>query len=920
MLQPSSLSVYEVFSLDRTYRAPLYQRAYVWNAIDHWAPLWADILNAAEWQQSNKEYLDDHEGHFLGAIVVQQDSVAANEVQSLSIIDGQQRLTTLQIILCALRSLAASMHEEEVQKILKDLVVNPERGKAETLWKVQPTNVDRQAFSDVVRGEVSDASGTGIPGAYRFFRKACLDFCVGDQDRGSAGDRLALLSYCLRDRFRAVIIMLSANDDPHMIFEALNARGTPLLASDLIKNFVFSSVATMHMNSDLVYTKYWSYFSESPKGQPENFWIQTVRIGRFDVARLDHYIILYLTVQLAREVTYSRLYAEFKIWWSQDCTREGIERRLTSLREHAKAFVDLISPVDARHVGLAGDWLWQIGITAPLPLLLLAMVSPDSKLSRNEERNGFLQDIESFIVRRAVCGLPSSGYNRFFLELLQDFKKDGVVSRHWLHERLTATYLPARRWPDDSEFSTNWLNAPVYTEMKSRTVRHILFRINQHMLNAKSERASIGVQDLEVEHLLPQKWSEIDYPLPTFQDKDAGHRYEEVRKRLIQSFGNLTLVTSRLNKDISNGPFVLKSERIAEQSLLRLNVYFQRIGTAWGHQEIEKRGKVLFESASRIWSHPGGGPTLADVRNTLFLPRSAVIGVVQLVERARLHRVTLSEVQRTAGDHQMTDLRRLGLFQADGTIGIPEGLERLSAEECIAELASRQETISFAKSILDHNPKLLGTDLGNDIAVRYGIRWTYGSKRKYGGHLITWVRWIDRVKAAADAISTGSGFKTLLDNPEFWTSGIVVTAGRRAALTDRGWYAAAAIWNDLDITEQEAVCRIGLSIPSIRRHLARLGVPSLRDEARRKLAEQKAPKSGPRKARAARKTWNKNVSSKELEDELERMWHDPRYTGKEVAKKAGFSPATLYLKFGARPKKNSKQSELSLRPKAGNST
>lgn len=521
-----------------------------------------------------------------------------------------------------------------------------------------------------------------------------------------------------------------------------------------------------------------------------------VRIGRFDVARLDHYMILYLTVQLMREVTYSRLYAEFKIWWAQDCTREGIERRLTSLREHAKIFVDLTSSIGARHVGSAGDWLWQIGITAPLPLLL-AMASPDSKLPRNEERNGFLQDIESFIIRRAVCGLPSSGYNRLFLELLQDFKIEGIVSRQWLHERLAATSLPARRWPDDSEFLTSWLNAPVYTELKSRTVRHILFRINQHMLNAKSERTSIDVQDLEVEHLLPQKWREIDYPLPTFQDKDTSRRYEEMRKRLIQSFGNLTLVTSRLNKDISNGPFDLKSERIAEQSLLRLNVYFQRIGTTWGHQEIEKRGKVLFENAFRIWPHPGGGPTLADVRNTLFLPRSAIIGIVQLVERVRFHRVTLSEVQRTAGDHHMTDLRRLGLVQADGTIGVPEGLEQLSAEECIAELGSRQETVSFAKSILDHNPKLLGTDLGNDIAVRYGIRWTYGSKRKYGGHLITWVRWIDRVKAAADAIATGSGFKTLIDNPEFWTSDIVVIP----KLTDQNPWTSRALCGGPDASQ-----------------------------------------------------------------------------------------------------------------------
>jgi hypothetical protein len=260
MLQPSSLSVYDLFSLPRTYRAPLYQRSYVWGAINHWEPLWEDIRNTAERLPPKGVTHNEHHEHFLGAIVVQQESVPADEIPSFSIIDGQQRLTTLQIILSVLKNLATSMHEPEMQGVLEQLTENPQRGRLGDLWKIWPTNIDRQAFVEVMKADNSQAIDrrTGIHVAYRFFQKSFSDYCFTEAVGVAAGERLSLLSRAVQRMFKVVVITLSTNDDPHMIFEALNARGQSLLASDLIKNYVFSSVKQEGINPDIIYDRLWA--------------------------------------------------------------------------------------------------------------------------------------------------------------------------------------------------------------------------------------------------------------------------------------------------------------------------------------------------------------------------------------------------------------------------------------------------------------------------------------------------------------------------------------------------------------------------------------------------------------------------------------------------------------------------------------
>lgn len=431
--------MHELFRVQRTYRAPLYQRAYIWNLTEHWEPLWEDIRSAAEragaWEE---ERTAPHE-HFLGAIVVQQEIVAAELISSSSIIDGQQRLTTLQVILCALRNLASSLDEADETATLQQLIENPGQDASGDRWKVWPTNIDRKQFAAVAEGRIQGNIGlqTNIIGDCRFFFKAFSDFCIIDTRGHTVKERPASLSRAIQHRLRIVLITLGPIDDPHMIFEALNARGTPLLASDLVKNHIFATVRDTRMSPDTMYDKYWGYFAESPNDQRPHFWQHMTRVGRFQVSWLDIYISIYLMMKLAREIPQSRLYAEFRGWWTPNLDRREIEARLKSLHEHAKLFVALMNADNSSAGKPVGNWVSDMGGLAAMPLLL-AIASREDGLAIDSERDEILRMIESYTVRRVVCGLPNAGHARFFLELLERAKQEKPISSTWLRNRLAS--------------------------------------------------------------------------------------------------------------------------------------------------------------------------------------------------------------------------------------------------------------------------------------------------------------------------------------------------------------------------------------------------------------------------------------------------------------------------------------------------
>ncbi len=638
-MRSTNLPLFDLFQRQRRYVVPLFQRPYVWDEEEQWTPLWQDILGRAEAVLERDQHgsrSDRIGNHFLGAVVLNQIKVYGRQVDTVEVIDGQQRLTTLQLMLAAFRDVILTTEERRLADDLQRLTENDGvREVEQERFKVWPTNADRQDFD----ASMSAGSVEGLVDryplqrrkyarkpdprprlveAYLFFAQAIRDFCFprtesdgeteGEEQapRAFSVDRAHALYEALRRHIQLVVIELEDEDDPQVIFETLNARGVPLLPSDLIRNFVFLRATQQGEDADELYTSWWSEYDERPAeadaGKDKRFWKQMERQGRVRRTRLDLFIHHYVQYQSGLDLGIGHLFNAFRAWWEENGER-NVSGELRQLRRHSDVFAKLFVPEGDSRVDIFATRLKALDTSTVYPVLLMLLVGGRERIGPGK-LDGIVTDLESYLVRRMVCDLGTKNYNRFFLSMLQRLRGADSITRALIQEVLLAPEGPAGEWPDDKKFSRAWLEKPVYESMKATRCAMVLSAIDRAMRSTKQESITLS-GPLTVEHVLPQSWEPPAWPEPT--DPEGRNESDETaierRGRLLHSLGNLTLLTQELNSSVSNGPYEAKRPEIAKQSALRLNTHFQDT-LAWNEEEIQKRGRLLFEHARRLWPYP----------------------------------------------------------------------------------------------------------------------------------------------------------------------------------------------------------------------------------------------------------------------------------------------------------------------------
>jgi len=632
-MKPDKLTVFELFEKKRRYIVPLYQRQYVWTREAQWEPLWEDIQEKAravlDAEQSFSEKDPSH--HFLGAIVLNQIRTFGKQIDSAQIIDGQQRLTTLQLFLAAFRDLVATSSEPDLERDLRTLTLHDgTKGEDNELYKVWPTNADRAAFSFVLSAGGHSSVETKFPqrfvgrrplprnamaDAYFYFYGAIRDYALSDTpdqtESSLSSDALHALFNTLRKYLELVVIELEEGDDPQVIFETLNFGGVPLYPSDLVRNFVFLRASQQKADTDALYHQLWLDFDTRPAEQEHGnsypFWKQMEKQGRNKRTRLDLFLHHYLTYRKENEVNIGHLFREFRDWWETDRTRSA-EVELRELRKHSDVFASFFAPDTATRLGSFAARLRILDTSTVYPLLLMLAMGEHNRIAPFC-LDAILVDLESYLVRRAVCGLPIKHYNRFFLSLLQHLRKAESITAEGFRAQLLAAQGESTRWPTDAEFERHWIHSDAYQHVVPGAVKMILEAIDGCLRTTKSEQVTIQ-STMHVEHILPRDW-QTHWPLPTDSsyliDDQSGETSADRRNRLLHTFGNLTLLTPPLNSAVSNGPFSLKRSEIARNSSMRLNAYFQDFTDQdpWDEDTIQQRGRVLLQTAKALWPHAG---------------------------------------------------------------------------------------------------------------------------------------------------------------------------------------------------------------------------------------------------------------------------------------------------------------------------
>jgi uncharacterized protein with ParB-like and HNH nuclease domain len=615
-MKPYSRSIFDLFDGKRRYEVPLFQRQYVWNLEDHWQPLWEDI------ERKFVQWLNGvvSAPHFLGAMVLDQRRVYGNAVPAQLVIDGQQRLTTFQIFLSAFRDVCAAegqqAYADECARYLHNTgIMENERIERYKLW---PTNLDRKQFSDVIDSASKDEINQRHPvvrrkfqrkddprpkmiECYFFFYEQLSAFMHSEDHSQSLPERVATMHEALRGALQVVTVELEGDDDPQVIFETLNARGEPLLPSDLLRNFIFLRAAQKNESQEDLYAEFWLPFDDE-------FWRELEKQGRLMRPRSDIFLQHYLTLHRRQEILISHLYNEYKDWLKASNPFATVKEELECLSIYRTYFRELIQPNPNSPIGRFSAFLRIFDLSTVYPLVLGMMGAGMDE----EEFAGMLEDLESYIFRRAVCDLGTKNYNRHFLTVLGKLANSNF-SRQNLRAALVEQKGDSVVWPDDARFEQAWLDKPVYSSVGSSRVQYALREIERRLHQPRAEQIEI-ISALTVEHVLPGKWIE-QWPLANgnrgltwLEQSDNSRNSEDVEAAIKRdlaknTFGNLTLLTQPLNTAVSNSAFLVKKPEILKNSAMALNRYFYD-KESWDEVSIAARGEELFAQAIVKWPYP----------------------------------------------------------------------------------------------------------------------------------------------------------------------------------------------------------------------------------------------------------------------------------------------------------------------------
>jgi len=591
-LHTDILSPKDLFQKDVRYTIPPFQRPYVWTQDDQWEPLWEDVRSVAEnyldeLERSGNDVIQAEERtgpHFLGAVVVKQVPTAARDIDQREVIDGQQRVTTLQLLLDAIQHVYESSKEQYIKtasRRLSRLVTNDELVVGEDgnhIFKLWPTRSDREAFRHAMDNglAVDDFEESLLVQAHEFFKLQVEKWL--EEGPGSMEARVDALETAATTMLQMVVIDLGSQDDPSLIFETLNARGTPLEQSDLIRNYVHSR-------------------KQDWRGDPwgnldDPWWREEVRQGRLLRPRLDMIFNYWLEMRTGSDVSPSRVFDDFRRYVDKNdlgSVMETIRRDLATYRDYESKEG---RNSDEKLFYYRTD-VMQARVITPLLLLLLEVDSVTAI--------GSLNALESFLIRRMICRQTSKDYNRLTLELTSRIQEGGLdradeVATEFLKEQTAYS----REWPSDDAVTHALEASPLYRLLTRGRLRLVLEGIESRLrATGKSEQPDVP-KYLTIEHLMPVGWREDNWPLPGKIDSETETLQ---RNSLIHTIGNLTLVTQKLNSSLSNSHWEHKRGGLQEHSVLLLNNELMA-EPFWNEDDIRSRSRRMAALVCEVWPGP----------------------------------------------------------------------------------------------------------------------------------------------------------------------------------------------------------------------------------------------------------------------------------------------------------------------------
>lgn len=545
------------------FQVPLYQRTYSWTE-KQLRQLWSDILEQAELIERGEKA----NTHFLGSVVLAPSPQNEATFPRWLVVDGQQRLTTLSLALAAIRDHIKDAEPDEAERIGEEYLINKRKSGNEH-FRLLPTQADRPQFAAHVRGPLAERpAGGSVAAAYSFFRRKLVE-TAGP----TAPQDVFRIEQAITSRLTLVAVTAERGDNVHRIFESLNNTGLKLSQADLLRNYLFMRLST---RGEHVYETYWLPLQDSLSNEEleQLMWLQLVLDGDDRARRQDLYA--------AQQQRFER----------GEAGEAEIEAYVRELHRRAALFRRLLHPEEEPDASIRAHLhrldAWQAQVTYPALMLLLDRRERGELDSSDTARA--MSYVESFLVRRMICRVPTNNLNRVFQAMPGRAPLDVPVA-DGLHQLLSADN---RFWPSDGELREKIRTAPFYQFGRWHQRKMVLQRLEESYEHP--EPVDFAAAQLTIEHVMPQspgdEWIRI-----LGEDTADGESAEDLHSRLQHTLGNLTLTA--VNSELSNHPFERK-QGLLQGSHLEIN---RRIAATerWGAEEILARADELADRAIALW-------------------------------------------------------------------------------------------------------------------------------------------------------------------------------------------------------------------------------------------------------------------------------------------------------------------------------
>lgn len=558
---------------------PFFQRSYVWSK-DNWIELWEHILSVLE---SFEEGGPGEFEHFIGTIIVKRldDTGILGEIK-YELIDGQQRLTTVSLLLKAIGDSSTGEMGNLEGTITNNLQFTDAR--CNRYNRIRPSDYDLPYYEAVMNGNLSkdmSRSGHRIIEAYEYFRENLAGF---------SDERLDLLSRVVLRQVPVIHMMLQRDDDEQEIFDTVNALGVRLTTAELLKNFIFKVAEVRPL-----YETHWRNVFESSEEQID-FWNTPKTAGRVIRTNLEVLLYCYLIIKTGEEVKLERLYKEYKNWLV-DKTNEEKAAFLEELKTYANGYFSLPSGTELNQMLFSEQEkrffhiLETLSITTAYPLVLFIYKS----VSDTTIRMKMLGFLESYLVRRNICRLTTKNYNKLFIQILKRLR-DKLQEEESSPDESLITIIQSftedtNRMPSDDEFKTSFGSV----RLSNANAREILFILAlKQVEEGLADIPNLSLGNYSVEHIMPVKWH------ANWMDREMNELEIAERDNKLRTLGNLTLVTKRLNSKMQNASWVEKKPVLRANSALRMTTDYLDEGN-WDETKIMERSRDLWEVAMQIW-------------------------------------------------------------------------------------------------------------------------------------------------------------------------------------------------------------------------------------------------------------------------------------------------------------------------------